>query len=429
MGLIPAEHPEQLNPELEKVIMQTFSIVIVNEYDQQHNLVVPPADRRPYPYMATRYLQLQHPSRQGKTSGDGRSVWNGTVTSDDGVVWDVSSCGTGATCLSPAANINHKLYKTGDPSISYGCGLSDLDEGLEALFFSEVMHQNKIPTERLLAVISFPGSTSINVRAYPNLLRPSHFLRYLKQGNFLGLKRMADYYIARQVQNKVWPQVKGRVAYDYLLARFARDFARASAIFEDEYIFCWIDWDGDNILMDGGIIDYGSVRQFGLFHHEYRYDDVQRYSTNILEQRQKARELVQNFAQLVDFLKTGKKKPLAKFKRHPALKLFDEEFEAGKDYNLLYRIGLEPAMIKVVLAKHKKLVHHLRPIFTHFERTVSQRGTYKVSDGITSDAVFSMRDLLRELPQMYMALDYQPLAAEDFLTLMRSSYARRDDLQ
>ena len=73
--------------------------------------------------------------------------------------------------------------------------------------------------------------------------------------------------------------------FEYFLESFTTRFAEISADFEDNYIFCWLDWDGDNILMDGSIIDYGSVRQFGLFHSEYRYDDIDRYSTNIVEQK------------------------------------------------------------------------------------------------------------------------------------------------
>ena len=42
----------------------------------------------------------------------------------------------------------------------------------------------------------------------------------------------------------------------------------------------WLDWDGDNILTDGSIIDYGSVRQFGLYHHSYRFADIDRMSTS-----------------------------------------------------------------------------------------------------------------------------------------------------
>jgi hypothetical protein len=52
--------------------------------------------------MATRYLQTQHRNKQGKTSGDGRSIWNGYLKSDN-LTFDISSRGTGATILSPGA--------------------------------------------------------------------------------------------------------------------------------------------------------------------------------------------------------------------------------------------------------------------------------------------------------------------------------------
>src|SRR5690606_31988004 len=98
-----------------------------------------------------------------------RTIWNGTVE-HQGVTWDISSCGTGGTRLSPACNINKKFYQTGDPSISYGCGYAEVSEGMETLIFSEVLNQNKFRTERLLAIIEFDKGLSINVRAYSNLL-------------------------------------------------------------------------------------------------------------------------------------------------------------------------------------------------------------------------------------------------------------------
>jgi len=97
---------------LESTVLQTFSLQIVNEYDQLHGLTVTPAERRPGRYMATRYLQLQHPGRQGRTSGDGRSIWNGTV-SWRGRQWDISSCGTGATRFSPATANEGQLIRRG----------------------------------------------------------------------------------------------------------------------------------------------------------------------------------------------------------------------------------------------------------------------------------------------------------------------------
>jgi len=112
MGLVPRSHPERLNPALERAILRTFGLRILNEWDYLHRVHVPARDRMPGTYMATRYLQLQHPGRSGRTSGDGRSVWNGTI-SHAGVTWDVSSCGTGVTRLCPATAKEGVFFRSG----------------------------------------------------------------------------------------------------------------------------------------------------------------------------------------------------------------------------------------------------------------------------------------------------------------------------
>ncbi len=430
MGLIPKTHPHHLNPDLEREILETFSLVIINEYDLVNKIKFPEDEVLPNTFMATRYLQLQHPDKCGRTSGDGRSIWNGTVR-NNGITWDISSCGTGATKLSPASNINKKFYQTGDPSISYGCGLSEVGEGLETLFFSEILGKNGFKTERVLAIIEFEKGLAINVRANPNLLRPSHFFGHLKQGNLKNLKDVADYHIARQIENKQWSQTtfkSDKEKYYYLAHQVAKSFAETAAKFEDEYIFCWLDWDGDNILMDGGIIDYGSIRQFGLFHAEYRYDDVQRFSTSILEQKLKAKYIVQCFVQIADFLSTGKKKSLSQFKNHEVIKFFDKHFTESKERNLIQKIGFKKNQQELVLKNHRDLVTKFRRTFTYFERAKSRKGLYKVADGVTRDAVFCMRDILREYPQLYLTRQSQ-LSHLEFMEVIKSSYAKKSDLK
>jgi uncharacterized protein YdiU (UPF0061 family) len=431
MGLIPQNHEHKLNKQLEEMILDTFAIIIINEYDQINNKKYPKKDIKPNMYMATRYLQLQHPGNVGMTSGDGRSIWNGEVE-HNGVTWDVSSCGTGATCLSPATHKYNKFFKNGDPSISYGCGYSETDEGISTAFFSEIMYKNDIPTERALCVIEFEKNISIAVRAHPNLLRPSHFFNHLKQGQYDRLKNMTEYYIARQKRNGEWKSVpkEPKARYNYFLDKMVDSFAKITARLEDEYIFCWIDWDGDNILMDGGIIDYGSIRQFGLFHHEYRYDDVERFSTTIKEQKQKSKYMVQTFIQMVDYLITNKKKDISKYKGHKALKKFDELFEEYKDKNLLYKVGMKPKRIEKLYANKKlrEKITAFRKAFMYFERAKSHRGVYKVADGISWDAIFCMRDVLRELPQLYL-LRNEPIGHDEFMEIMKSNYAGKKDVE
>lgn len=427
MGLLSDDHPNELNAELEKALIETFSLVIINEYDILNNVHIPEDEILPGKFMATKYLQLQHPNKQGKTSGDGRSIWNGHFKNRK-LTWDVSSRGTGATRLSPATSIHNKFWQTGDPSISYGCGYCDLDEGISTLFFSEVLHKNGLPTERVLLVLEFPKKLSIVVRAHPNLIRPSHLFNHLKQGNQSSLKAMVDYYIDRQIVNKVWKDCpKGKRKYQYFLNKQTEVFATMAANFEDEYIFCWLDWDGDNVLMDGGIIDYGSVRQFGMFHAEYRYDDVQRYSTTIVEQKHKAKYIVQTFAQIVDFICTGKKKNIKHFANHRCLSYFDQVFQSVKDRNLVEKMGFKPDQVDFLMKNKRQLIKNFRHTFTYFERARSQRETYQVADGITRDALFCMRDILRELPQMYL-LREKILERDEFIEIMKSSYCKKEDL-
>ena len=431
IGLIPENHPNELTKELKEEILHAFSIVIINEYDMMNNFNFPKDEIRPNTYMATRYLQLQHPCKKGTTSGDGRSIWNGQLSSK-GRTYDISSCGTGATKLSPACNINKKFYQTGDPTVSYGCGYSEKDEGFSSLFFSEVLAKNGLETERVLAIIEFAKGLAINVRVHDNLLRPSHMFNHLKQNNLPTLKRMVDYYIDRQIKNKEWKNAPSdsKSLYDYFLMQVTETFARMSADFEDQYIFCWLDWDGDNILMDGGIIDYGSVRQFGLYHHEYRYDDVQRWSTSIKEQKQKARYIVQTFAQIVDYIKNEKKRSIEYFKNHHSIQTFDKRFFDYKNHNILMKVGFNAKLAAYLLENCRKEVEDFRNDFTYFEMAKSVKGPQKVPDGINWNAIFCMRDILRELPQLYLGRGINGHISEnEFLDIIKSSYATKADLK
>lgn len=426
MGLIAQSHPERLNPELSRAILATFGLQILNEWDYLHRTRVPERDRLPHTYMATRYLQLQHPGRRGTTSGDGRSVWNGTIT-HGGVTWDLSSCGVGVTRLCPATAHEGRFFRTGSRTASYGCGTAALAEGISAALLSETFHRNGIATERVLAVIALPSGYAINVRAGRNLLRPSHFFAPLKQGDLPRLRAAIDVFAERQIANGDWPRLPpGAARYRFLADECARAFARAAATFESEYVFCWLDWDGDNVLASGGIVDYGSVRQFGLYHREYRFDDADRWSTTIPEQRAKARYIAQCFAQIRACLLEGRKRPLEDFARDPCLRIFDREFAATKERLLVRKLGLRAETGAFLLRAHRRELERFRRAFAYFERARSARGPRKVPDGLTWNAVFSMRDLLRELPQR-MSESLRSVSSRELLAIGLSSYASRAD--
>src|SRR5918993_24669 len=405
MQLIPANHAERLTPELERKILDAFSLQIINEYDLSSGETIPAKHLKPGTYMATRYLQAQHKDKRGLHSGDGRAIWIGEMRTTRGVTYDVSARGTGATRLSPGAQVAGVPVKTGDASFGYSCGRCDLEEMLNTVIMSEIFHRNGSPTERTLPVIDFPDGTAVGVRAAPNLLRPAHLFRYVKQGRHAETKAAVEYLIERQVANGEWklpPHLSRRERYRRVLTYIARSYGKLAAICEEEYIFNWLAWDGDNVLATGAILDYGSIRQFAAKHSKYRYDDVDRFSSSLVEQKFWARELVKVFAQAVHFAQTGRKLNLGHFKNAPCLKQFDAWFEREREFRVLWRLGFTPEQIEALRKRGRREINDLRRAISFFEEVKVARGMKKVSDGITHAPVFLIRSLLRELPAFYV---------------------------
>ncbi|MBX3032645.1 MAG: hypothetical protein KF865_01890 [Bdellovibrionaceae bacterium] len=431
MGLISADHPHQMNSDLEQKLLSTFSLQIINEYDELSKRRIDPETIKPHAYMATRYLQLQHADKQGRTSGDGRGIWNGVV-SHRGTTWDVSSRGTGVTCLAPGAVQANRPLKTGDTAYGYGCGQAEIDELLSAAILAESMHLQGIATERVLCIIDLGRGVGIGVRAAPNLIRPAHLFLYLKQERLDELRRATDYFIDRQVKNRRW-QIKSKDSrkYDEMCAAVCESFADFTAKLDMDYIFAWLDWDGDNVLADAGIIDYGSVRQFGIRHDRYRYDDVERFSTNLNEQRLKARLIVQVFVQMADYLKTGKKKNIRSFAQHPVMQKFDRIFAEQRAERLLYRVGFSTEQRASILKNHRGLFDEFDRLFSGFERAKISGAPQRVADGINHPALYNMRNILRALPAFYAGLGARfseiNMDENEFHSLMLSGFAKSRD--
>ena len=436
MGLIPLDHPASITKDLEQVILDTFSLQIINEYDLERGKKYPHETIKPHPFMATRYLQIQHRSRQGRTSGDGRSIWNGVIKSDN-LIFDISSRGTGATILSPGAQEADGAVATGDVTYGYSSGLADLDEMLGSAVMSEIFYRQGIPTERCLVVIGFPDTSAIGVRTAPNLIRPAHMFRYLKQGRHAELKASVDYFIDREVENGFWkiptdPKQRYITALDY----FARSYAKLAALLEEEYIFNWLSWDGDNMLASGAILDYGSIRQFAAKHDKYRYKDVDRYSASLAEQRGWARSLVQVFAQTMAFIESGVKENLSKFKNAECLRVFDDAFEDERDQRMLWRIGFTPEQINYLMNNARKEIRDFDRSLSYFEDRKVKKGIEKLPDGFTHSPVFLIRNMLRLLPAYYVAQtisradDTSAYMPDDiFCRIMAASYVRKKDLE
>ncbi|MES2769954.1 MAG: hypothetical protein V4596_12485 [Bdellovibrionota bacterium] len=426
MGLIPADHPQKMNKDLEKKLLKTFSIQIINEFEQENKIQYDPSIVKKNMYMATRYLQLQHDSRSGKTSGDGRSIWNGCVH-HQGKIWDISSRGTGVTKLAPGAVKADKPLQTGNEDFGYSCGQMEIDELYATAISSEIFHHNKISTERVLAIVDLGKGLAIGVRAAPNLMRPAHLFLFLKQNDLKSLKSGIDYMIERQVKNREWTILPGKNKYDQFLEYIVESFAKFMSRLDVDYIFAWLDWDGDNILANAGIIDYGSIRQFGLRHDQYRYDDIERFSTTLGEQKLKARQLVQTFAQIVDFIKSNKKTNVAEFRDHSAVKKFDKRFIYHFEKQRLYNIGFQKNDIAFLLDNHFDLVLKFEQCFKYFESIKTQRKPEKVADGINHPAIFNMRDLSRELPSLLLASGMNLIEAKVLFDIMISTNASLKD--
>src|SRR5688572_30646429 len=433
LGIIPPNHADTMTPRLERALLDTFSLQIINEYDEMSGGRFPRESVKPRPYMATRYLQAQHKDKRGLTSGDGRAIWNGCIKTSK-LTFDVSSRGTGATRLSPGAQVAGQPVKTGDSSWGYCCGRADLDEMLGTAVMSEVFYRSGLPTERTLLVIDFNDGTSIGVRTAPNLIRPAHIFRYLKQGRRDELKASLDYFIQRQVDNGFWKlPTDDKARYRKVLRYLAKSYGKLAAVLEEEYIFNWLAWDGDNMLASGAILDYGSIRQFAAKHDKYRYDDVDRFSSSLTEQRFWARELVKVFAQAFHFARTGHKRNLRHFKDATCLKEFDDAFDRERDWRMLWRLGFEPRQINRLLKSASTEIRDLRRALAFFEDQKVARGMERVSDGVTHRPVFLIRSLLRQLPAHYVADGASKfgalMPADRFCRIMAASYVSRRDLR
>lgn len=420
MGLIDKDHKQKLTAQLEKKILDTFSIQIINEYDVLTKKRIPSHLIKPNMYMATRYLQLQHKNKKGKTSGDGRSIWNGQIKNGK-KTWDISSRGTGVTCLSPGSAVSAKPLKTGNTDTGYGCGQAEIDELVSCAIMSEVVHKMGVSTERVLTVIDLGGGVGIGVRAAENLLRPAHAFLFLKQNRWEPLKKVIDYMISIKKSNVVTsiPNSNRTDKYDSFLTDFCDNFASFAAQLEEHYLFVWLDWDGDNVLMDAGIIDYGSVRHFGSCHNQYRYDDIERFSTNLLEQKNKAKSIVLTMIQTIDFVKTQTKKSLDTFKRHPLMIRFEKQFNQKQLYYFAQKIGFNDVTFAQADA-HPETKRSLIKLFKscrYWENQKTQPTFTNVADGINKNPLCNMRNFYREYPAFKSYSSESKLTIDEFISM------------
>ncbi len=396
---------------LKKEILEFFNLQIINDYDRLNHTSISSENVKPYFCFATRYLQLQHKSTLGKTSGDGRAIWNGTI-SNKGKVWDISSRGTGVTSLAPGIVEAGKPLPTGTTEYGYSCGLSELKEIYTSIIMSERFYKLGFSTERIIAGIDIGNGYGVCVRASENLIRPAHLFRYLKLNDHNGSKILLDHIIDRDFKNKkIDFNTQDKNCYDKYLEYFCENFIALCAKSKYLEVFVWLDWDGDNILIDGGIIDYGSVRHFGAHHNKYKYNDDGRYSTNLDEQIKKTQFTVQVFCQLVDFVKTSEKKPLNIFKNNALIKNFNKMVFKKEISYFLKDLGLSKLKIKRALSWHSKKSRVLYESFLKLKQKKASK-TMPCADGLNAWPVFNVNHMLSDLKNISKESDLDKFKTE-----------------
>ena len=122
------------------------------------------------------------------------------------------------------------------------------------------------------------------------------------------------------------------------------------------------------------------------------------FSTNLNEQRSKARQAVQVFLQMVDFMKTGRRRSVEFFRNHALLAEFDKQFERTRQERILFRVGFTPSEIKFLTENKSTLVKQFTVAYRAIESYKGHSKLRRVPDGVNRPALFNMRSLLREMP-------------------------------
>ena len=106
----------------------------------------------------------------------------------------------------------------------------------------------------------------------------------------------------------------------------------------------------------------------------------------------------------------------------------DHAFAFERDRLLLRNIGLTDSLQQFVVESHPDLLHEFHKAHAYFERAQSVRGVRACPDGLTHDAISRTRDLLRELPGLYLEMDEPaPIGADRFMIICASDYATPKD--
>jgi hypothetical protein len=101
-------------------------------------------------------------------------------------------------------------------------------------------------------------------------------------------------------------------------------------------------------------------------------------------------------------------------------------FTINRKRMLLEKAGFTRHDAELMMEKSPKNVARFERAFKWWERKTKQKKHYRVADGITKDALYSMRDILREMPRhLNKSWDLMPI--ERFMDHITSTYCGAAD--
>ena len=261
--------------------------------------------------------------------GDGRAILLGEVVARDGVRYDIQLKGSGPT-----------------PFSRRGDGRAALGPVLREYIVSEAMAALGVPTTRALAAVTtgervlretaLPGAVLTRVAA--SHLRVGTFQYFAARGDTEGIRRLADYAIARHYPEAAQAKQPYRALLDGVIARQAHLVAQWMLLGFIHGVM-----NTDNTSISGETIDYGPcafmeaydpATVFSSIDHQGRYAYGNQPRAALWNLTRLAEALLPVLEQ-----ETGSEEA-ALASANEALAAFEPQFEAARSAGLRRKLGL-----------------------------------------------------------------------------------------
>lgn len=195
--------------------------------------------------------------------GDGRAIYLGELTRQDGGVMDVQLKGSGRT----------RFSRNGD-------GRAALGPVLREYLVSEAMHKLHVPTTRALAAVTtgepvmreqfIPGG--VITRVASSFIRVGSFQYFAAQGDYHSVKRLADYVIERNYPELTQLDNPYLSLLESIVQRQARLIAQWMQLGFIHGVM-----NTDNMSIAGETIDYGPCAFMDGYRHNQVYSYIDQY--------------------------------------------------------------------------------------------------------------------------------------------------------